>query len=263
MPVPRADLTKYNEARKVRYQPKKWHEKTARELVGATTPTYHARDWLRNLFGKPALREGEPIVRLTGDTRADYWQQFTQGRIGEPQTWQAFQNWADQFTGQRPQAAYQPPEPEVDQYGRPIEQVDPELLEYVMSHPPGHRVTFNPSIPRAGDEFVNYLMEEGVVPFFNTQGILGAPRPGFWTSYLMNRLGIYQSGVNPYAGPPRQTTQQASYSGRGYGGYGSGGYGGYGYSPYTPEPPKQYGTTRNVTGYNPQEWLAELVVWNI
>lgn len=153
-------------------------------------------------------------------------------------------------------------QPDTDAYGRPLKHVDPALLERIMSSPPGHRVTFNEMIPRAGEEYQRYMMEQGVVPHFGAPSSITNIHSGRWTDYLLGRLGITQYGVNPYASPyPQQPAQPAGAGGGGGAGGAGGGYGGRGTVAETK--PKQYGSVRTQQGRNVPQWLMDMVVWNI
>lgn len=156
------------------------------------------------------------------------------------------------YTGAGPRATYQAPK--VNAYGRTSNYVDPALLQRVMNSQPNNLSgAFEKYDMYQGEDFINYLYNEGIVPHFTTQGLQGVPRSGRWTDYLLTKMGVTSYGVNPYALPYPQQQQPASYGGGGGGG---------GEQPKVPKP-KQYGTTQDERGYNPADWLKEMVVWNI
>jgi hypothetical protein len=134
--------------------------------------------------------------------------------------------------------------------------VDPKLMAKVMaSEPKDSSGAFEQHNFYQGEDFVNYLYEQGIVPHW---GNVQSPS-GNWIGYLLGKMGIYSYGVNPFGKPYQQQQQQPA----GYGG-------GYGYTPkpYTPAPyvepePKQYGSIRDRSGRNLPDWLKEMVVWNI
>lgn len=124
------------------------------------------------------------------------------------------------------------------------------------NYPPTERtgLTFNAAIPAPGEPFINYLMEEGVVPHF---GNVRSPS-GRWVDFLLTKMGLNQRGINPFAKPfaqpqlPQQEMQawQPSYGGGyggGYGGYpsyprgGGGGGGSYSSGGYVPSGVRQPG----------------------
>ncbi len=141
--------------------------------------------------------------------------------------------------------------------GRRVRYVDPALMKRVMSSPPSDNSgAFEQQNLYQGEDFVNYLYEQGIVPHFgNVQS-----HSGKWVDYLLSRMGVTGYGVNPFARPRQPQGPQQAAGGGGGGGGGRGGGGGGG---YTPPKPKQYGGTRNVTQYNPKQWLLDMVVWNI
>jgi hypothetical protein len=143
-----------------------------------------------------------------------------------------------------------------DQYGRPLKEVDPALMQKIMtSEPQDNRGAFEQHDFYQGEDFVNYLYEQGIVPHW---GNVQAPSGG-WVNYLLGKMGVSQYGVNPFAQPyqpPAEGPARASYGG-------GGGGGGAGYVPAEPEPPKIYGSTRDKSGRNIPDWLQQMVVWNI
>jgi len=151
---------------------------------------------------------------------------------------------------------------------KPVGQMTPqELQQYVLNKPPGPTgVVFNPNIPRAGEEFRNYLLQQGVRPYLPAS--VGGVAQASYVDWLLSRNALYDYGINPYARPipEQQQGQQQPYGGGGgygYGGGGGGGYprsggGGFGGGGVRPQFPGRQPSMPNVP-----RWMQELVNWRI